>query len=148
MAHAYRHGRAGGRALSANVLWITPDASTEQAIAFDAMQRKRRDCSVYVDANGCLTERVVLNGQEVVIHYDDLPDSDITSVDGIRCTTPLRTVIDIAPETDRAELHRIVRHCLDRRLFSREEAMARIAESDMQSRRGAQLLRQVLAGER
>lgn len=99
---------------------------------------------IYVDANGCLTERVVLDGQDVIVHHDDIPDSDITSVDGIPCTTPLRTVIDIAPETEAAEFDRIVRHCLDRGLFSREEAMARTAEPDMLSRPGARLLRQVL----
>jgi hypothetical protein len=109
------------------------------------MQRDYPDGSSYVDANRCLTEHVVLDGQDIIVHYDDIPDSDITSVDGIPCTTPLRTVIDIAPETAGAELEQIVEHCLDRRLFSREEAMARIAEPDMLSRPGAQILRQVLA---
>lgn len=109
------------------------------------MPREYSDDAIYVDANGCLTERVVLDGQEVIVHYDDIPDSDITSVAGIPCTTPLRTVIDIAPEAEAAELERIVQHCLDRRLFSREEAIARIAEPDMLSRPGAQLLRQLLA---
>jgi hypothetical protein len=101
--------------------------------------------SPYIDANGCLTERVVLDGQEVIVHYDDIPDSDVTSVRGIPCTTPLRTVIDIAPEREAAELERIVDDCLDRGLFSREEALARIAAADMRFRRGADLLRQVLA---
>ena len=109
------------------------------------MPRKHPDDSIYVDANGYLTERVVLGGQDVVVHYGEIPDSDITSVDGIPCTTPLRTVIDIAPETDAADLDRIVRDCLVRRLFSREEAMARTAEPDMRSRPGAQILRQMLA---
>jgi hypothetical protein len=67
----------------------------------------------------------VLDGQDIIVHYDDIPDSDVTSVDGIPCTTPLRTVIDIAPETEAAELERIVRNCLERRLFRREEALAR-----------------------
>jgi len=108
------------------------------------MPREHPDDSVYIDANGDLTERVVLGGQDVIVHYAEIPDSDITSVHGIRCTTPLRTVIDIAPETEAAELERIVRDCLDRRLFSREEAMARTAEPDMLTRPGAQLLRQML----
>jgi hypothetical protein len=89
------------------------------------------DVDFYVDANGCLTERVALGGQEVIVHYTDVPDSDITSVNGIACTTALRTVIDIAPEIDAQELERIVGHCLERRLFSVEEAMARTAEPDM-----------------
>lgn len=108
------------------------------------MPRRQTDDVIYVDANGCPTEHVVLDGHDVIVHYDDIPDSDITSIDGIPCTTPLRTVIDIAPETEAAELQRIVRHCLDRRLFSRKEAMARTAEPDMISRPGAQLLRQAL----
>jgi hypothetical protein len=108
------------------------------------MPRQHPDGSIFIDANGDLTERVVLGGQDVIVHYADVPESDITSVHGIRCTTPLRTVIDIATETEAADLERIVRDCLDRRLFSRAEAMARIAEPDMLSRPGAQLLRQML----
>jgi hypothetical protein len=98
----------------------------------------------YVDANGCLTEHVMLGDQEVVVHYADLPDSDITTVGGIACTTALRTVIDIAPEVDPPELERIVRDCLERRLFSREEAMVRIAEPDLLTHPGAELLRRAL----
>jgi hypothetical protein len=108
------------------------------------MPREHPDDSVYIDANGNLTERVVLGGQDVIVHYGEIPDSDITSVDGIPCTTPLRTVIDIAPEMEAAEVERIVRDCLDRGLFSREEAMARTAEPDMLSRPGAQLVRNML----
>ena len=108
------------------------------------MPREQPDDFIYVDANGCLTERVDVGGQDVIVHYGEIPDSDITSVDGIPCTTPLRTVIDIAPETEAAELERIIRHCLERRLFSREEALARTAEPDMRSSLGAQLLRQIL----
>jgi hypothetical protein len=99
---------------------------------------------VYIDANGCPTELVRAGGQPAVIHYDDLPETDITTVRGIRCTTALRTVIDLAPELDIAQLHRIVQDCLDRRLFTVEEAQARLAQPDMVERAGAKLLRQVL----
>ena len=99
---------------------------------------------MYVDANGCLTEVVALGGQEVVVHYDDIPESDITTVRGLRCTTPLRTVIDIASETPEPELERIVQDCLDRGLFTTEQAFMRLAQPDMASRRGARLLRRVL----
>jgi hypothetical protein len=98
----------------------------------------------YVDANGCLTERGAKNGQDMIVHYDDVPESDITSIDGIRCTTALRTVIDVAPELDRTELERMVRHCLDRRLFSTEEAMERASRPDMRTRLGAKLVRQIV----
>ena len=73
-------------------------------------------------------------------------ESDIASIDGLRCTTALRTVIDLAPELESAVLKRIVRDCLDRRLFTPEEAMARVAQPDMLTRPGAKLLRQVLGG--
>jgi hypothetical protein len=59
----------------------------------------RLDDDLYIDANGCPTERVRLGG-----------------------------------------------HCLDRRLFTLEEAHARLAEDDMVSRRGAASLRQVFPG--
>jgi hypothetical protein len=102
---------------------------------------------IFVDANGCPTERVTLGGQEVIIHYDDdLPATDLTIHRGIPCTTPLRTVIDIAPEVERAHLQEIVSDCLARGLFTVAEARARIAEPDMARRPGAQLLRDVLPG--
>jgi hypothetical protein len=50
-----------------------------------------------VDGNGQLTERMWLGEQEVIIHRGDVPETDITTIDGIRCTTALRTVIDVAP---------------------------------------------------
>ncbi len=109
------------------------------------MSRDQRNDDIYVDANGCLTERVTMNGQDVIVHYDDIPESDITSIRGIRCTTALRTVIDIAPELDRTELEQMVRECLDRRLFTPEEAIERVAKPDMLARVGAKLVRHVVS---
>ena len=97
--------------------------------------------SIYFDADGVLTEHRWMDGQEVVVHYDDVPDSDLTVVDGIPCTTALRTVIDIAPDLDALHLDRVVRDCLDRGLFTVDEALARVAQPDMQGRLGATLLR-------
>lgn len=96
------------------------------------------------DSNGCPMEHTWIDGQEVIVHYDDIPETDITTVDGIRVTTPIRTVIDIAPDVELAHLHAIVQDCLDRRLFTIEEALARANESDIADRPGAALLRQVL----
>jgi hypothetical protein len=97
-----------------------------------------------VDGNGLLVERTWLGGQEVIVHRDDLPASDITTVQGIRCTTPLRTIIDLAPQSTTAQLEQMLRDSLERKLFTVEEAWQRVAQPDMASRRGAALLRQVL----
>lgn len=97
-----------------------------------------------VDGNGCLTEVVDIGGREVIVHYDDLPPSDLTVLNGVPVTTALRTVIDIAPEVSSEELVRIVHDFLDRNLFTVDEALARIAQPDMIHRRGAHLLRAVL----
>jgi hypothetical protein len=99
---------------------------------------------LYIDSNGDPTERVLLNDQEVVIHCADLPESDITTVQGIPCTTALRTVIDIAPDVDADHLERIVQDCLRRRLFTVEEARARVAQPDMRGLPGAQLVQRAL----
>src|SRR5439155_17042536 len=72
----------------------------------EATVRNPSDDEIYFDSNGSLTERRRFGGQEVIVHYDDVPPSDITTVDGIPCTTALRTVIDIAPDLDRAQLRR------------------------------------------
>ena len=56
---------------------------------------------LWIDANGVPTERVRLGDQMAVIHYDTIPEKDLTVVRGIPCTTALRTVIDVAPELRR-----------------------------------------------
>ena len=97
-----------------------------------------------VDANGCPTEEFEVAGGSIVLRYEDIPESDVTTVDGIRVTTPLRTVIDLAAELDAAELDRMVQTCLTRRLFSVAEANVRLGEPDMASRPGARILRAYL----
>lgn len=68
----------------------------------------------------------------------------VPTVDGIPCTTALRTVIDLAPELSGDELRRVVEDCLSRRLFTVDEAIGRIAEDDVHGRVGARLLGQAL----
>src|SRR3954451_22966422 len=99
----------------------------------------------YIDFNGCPTERIRVGGQEIVVHYDDIPESDITTVRGLRVTTPIRTVIDIAPDMPAAELERIIRECLDRRLFTVGEALSRLNQPDMAGRVGAHSVLAALA---
>ena len=97
-----------------------------------------------VDRDGVLVERRWVDGTEVLVHYDDIPASDLTTVSGIPCTTALRTVIDIAADVDHDHLEEIVRDFLDRRLFTIDEAWRRLSQPDMATRVGAALLRQVL----
>jgi hypothetical protein len=97
-----------------------------------------------VDGNGLLTERAWVGGQEVIIHRGDYPETDLTTVKGFRCTTALRTVIDVAPDITASHLEEIVQDCLERELFSIEEALQRLAEPDMVDLRGAELLRRAL----
>jgi hypothetical protein len=102
---------------------------------------------MYIDSNGCPTERIRVGGHEIVVHYDDLPESDVTTFRGVRCTTPIRTVIDIAPEMHSSELQRIIRDFLDRGLFTVDEALARIDQPDMAARVGARMVRSALAAQ-
>jgi hypothetical protein len=81
----------------------------------------------------------------VIVHYDDLPDTDVTTIHGLRVTTPLRTVIDLATELASTDLDHMLRDCLARGLFDLEEAAARIAAPDMQGRLGAQRVQRALA---
>lgn len=94
-----------------------------------------------VDANGCLTERVTIGSATTVLHHDNIPDSDITLVGGMPCTTAIRTVIDIAAELRPAELETVMNDCLDRGLFTIEEMRSRLSDPDMVWRYGAGLLR-------
>jgi len=97
-----------------------------------------------VDGNGVPTERRWVGDLPVIVHQELVPESDVTVHRGIRCTTPLRTVIDIAPDLSRAHLAEVIVDCLDRRLFTVEEARRRLAQPDMATRRGAELLRRHL----
>ena len=97
-----------------------------------------------IDANGCPTEDLDVAGGSIRLHYEDIPEPDITTVDGIRVTTPLRTIIDLAAELDERELDRMVQTCLDRRLFSVAEAFVRLDRPDIASRLGARTLRAYL----
>jgi hypothetical protein len=128
-------------------LWITLIVPMERPrLCF--MSGDRTNDDFYIDANGCLAERFAMDGRDVIVHYDDVPESDITSINGVRCTTALRTVIDVAAELDGAELEQIVRDCLDRRLFTPEEALERVAKPDMLTRPGAESLRQIVSRSR
>ena len=101
---------------------------------------------IWFDSNGVLTEQRQFGGQEVIVHYDDIPETDLTTIDGIPVTTALRTVMDIAPDLDHTLFVLAVHDCLDRHLFTVEEARARLREPDMAHRPGAELLRRVLFG--
>lgn len=98
----------------------------------------------FVDSNGFPAERVVIDGQDVIIHYRDIPESDITTVHGVRCTTALRTVIDLAAQLGNDDLSLMVHDCLDRGLFTLEDVWKRVAEPDMLAYPGATSLRQFL----
>jgi hypothetical protein len=97
-----------------------------------------------VDGNGALTETTSIVGIPVILHYDDIPPGDITRVDGIRCTTALRTTIDLACELRLGDLDAMVLDSLDRRLFTLNEARHRLGQPDMAAHRGAERLRLVL----
>jgi hypothetical protein len=80
----------------------------------------------------------------VVVHYDDLPEKDVTTLHGIPVTTAVRTVIDIAPDLDDEHLHRVLVDALSRQLFTVDELQLRLSEPDMLHRPGTARLRQVL----
>lgn len=100
---------------------------------------------LFLDDNGCFAVRTRLGGQPVIVHYDDVPDTDKTIRHGIPCTTALRTIIDVAPSVPAQELERMVVNGLERELFTIAEAEVRLAQPDMRTRSGAVLLRRVLS---
>jgi hypothetical protein len=108
------------------------------------MTTRHDERDLYLDANGVLTERVNLDGQEVIVHYDDIPESDITELNGMRMTTALRTVIDVAVETGTDWLRIAVPDCLERGLFTVDEAVTRCTQPDLVRHPGARMLRGML----
>ena len=63
----------------------------------------------------------------LVLHFADLPQSDIGAVHGVRITKPMRTILDLLEggEIPPADLRQALREALRRGLISRSE----IAES-------------------
>ena len=55
-------------------------------------------------------------------------DKDLSEVDGIPCTTALRTIIDISPDYPAENVARMVADALRRNLVTGAEALARTAE--------------------
>jgi hypothetical protein len=110
-------------------------------------RRRNRDRGepLSVSPDGVLTERVPFGDDEIIVRYDDIPDRDKTTVNGIPCTTVIRTVIDIAPDIDAEHLERVIDDCLRREMFTLDEVQERLAQPDMAERSGAVILRRVLA---
>jgi hypothetical protein len=99
----------------------------------------------WVDGNGCPAERRLLDGGIVAVYHEEvLPESDRTVIDGIPCTTALRTIIDLAAGLDPAQLERVMRDALDRNLFTVAEALTRVSQRDVAHRAGALLVGDLL----
>ena len=62
-----------------------------------------------LDSCGNPMEHVMVGAQEVIVHYVDIPEKDKAVVQGVPCTTALRTVIDVAPDVSAGELRRCLR---------------------------------------
>lgn len=99
-----------------------------------------------VDGNGDAMARGSIGGVEVIVHYSDVPDSDITTLDGIRLTTPVRTLIDIATSTEAGHFEECVVDALERGLFTLDEAWERLDQADMRQHPGADVFRRTLRG--
>ncbi len=97
-----------------------------------------------VGDGGAVVEVGHVAGATIVVHREDLPECDRAEVDGIPCTSALRTLIDIAPDLDDRHLGDNVADALRRGLFTVEEAWDRLAQPDMADRLGAARLRRVL----
>ena len=53
----------------------------------DSPMRFYPDDDFFIDANGCPTERVLMGGLEVVVHYDDVPfEGWSTTASGAACS--------------------------------------------------------------
>jgi hypothetical protein len=59
----------------------------------------------------------------LVLHYADLPDSDVQNAQGFRFTRPLRTILDLieAGTVERNFIRQALRQAIDRGLISRQQ---------------------------
>ena len=75
---------------------------------------------------------------------DDLIPSDTQSVDGIRCTTATRTLIDLGARTTTPELFAIVDRAVHRRLVHPDRLVTRFLQLVRPGRHGMATVREVL----
>jgi len=97
-----------------------------------------------LDANGYPLFRARHGDIDVLVHVADVPQSDLTEVRGIRCTTALRTVIDLASSTEPDGVRSMVASALRKSLFTAAELRDRLAQPDMLRHPGAVALREAL----
>jgi hypothetical protein len=91
-----------------------------------------------------LSHQVFLDG--VVCHRSGLlEDGDIVRRDGMACTSPLRTVIDLSGPMSAAELGKVVDHFLRNKLLGLEALRERVDRTRPAPGRSVVTLRQVLA---
>ena len=59
----------------------------------------------------------------VVLHYSDLPTSDVQAGPGYKLTRPLRTILDLieAGTVERTFIHQALRQAVDRGLITRQQ---------------------------
>lgn len=80
----------------------------------------------------------------IVNHFDGLPEGDVTTYNGMPITTPVRTVLDIAPDLDDDHLlRRIVDSAVRRGSLTVEQLLERASEPDMRDRPGARRVQQL-----
>jgi hypothetical protein len=60
-------------------------------------------------------------GDEIRIRFADLPESDITEVNGFRVTTLVRTLIDLSAETEASEAARYIEQAIEKGLITLNE---------------------------
>src|SRR3954466_1086145 len=87
--------RCGGQLLSCGCRFDEDGPDDEDESTLDQAWDRTTE-PLGVDPNGCLLERASLGGIEVIVRREDLPEPDITTIHGIRCTTAGGTVVDIA----------------------------------------------------
>ena len=69
------------------------------------------------------------HGDHLVIHKDDLPDTDVRGFEGFRVTTPLRTLLDVAAASASQEVvDRAVVDALREGVVSRRQLLRRADE--------------------
>lgn len=98
-----------------------------------------------IDADGNPMGRGFVGGEEVIVHFADVPDSDLTVLNGIPCTTAVRTVIDCAPYSSPERIRAMVDDAVARRLFTLDELWCRLDQPDMHDRPSAEIVRRALS---
>jgi very-short-patch-repair endonuclease len=132
------------QAVRAVLLACGDHVAASHSTALVLLVREQRPSDEHIHVIAGLAHRIELDG--VIAHRSGvIEEGDVIRRDGMNCTSPLRTVIDLSGAMTAGELGKVVDEFLRRRLLTLEALRERVGRTRPAPGRSVATLRKVLA---